>query len=47
MKRKAYKNLRYRPNERKKMLEAGFPLCYRYRHCNSCIKMYRLINKKK
>lgn len=35
------KNEKYRPNEREKMIKAGFPICYENRHCETCIKRYR------
>ncbi len=41
------KDLKYKQGERKKMLEAKIPLCFKAkyypkgRHCNGCIKVFR------
>lgn len=33
------------PKEKAKMLKTGFPLCYKGRHCRSCIEDYRERNE--
>ena len=37
--------MKYKPHEKKQMIEKHFPLCYAGRHCSSCIKNFRKMKK--